>query len=170
VIDKLSALIEELKPMANINWSPIQNLHITCKFIGAWPVDRLTDLKAALSGVRVAEAIPITVSGFGFFPNPQHPHSCFAGVQSGPALCELATAIDQALAPRGCPPEARAFHPHVTLARIKRPSELPTPGANVDFGSFTAREFHLYLSEPTPHGSVYTKLATYDLVREQNTI
>jgi 2'-5' RNA ligase len=52
---------------------------------------------------------------------------------------------------------------------VKRSIDLPNLPVNIDFGSFTAREFHLYLSQPTPHGSVYTKLATYDLVREQNT-
>jgi 2'-5' RNA ligase len=164
VVDRLSALLEELKPTADLKWSPISNLHITCKFIGAWQEDRLAELKAALDTVRAAGPIPITISGCGFFSN-----SFFAGVQAGPALAELASTIDQSLLPLGCPPETRAFHPHVTLARFKRSGDLPALRENVDFGSFTAREFHLYLSEPTPRGSVYTKLATYDLVREQNT-
>jgi 2'-5' RNA ligase len=165
-------VLEVLKPKAAINWSPVQNLHITCKFIGAWPEDRLAHLKDALSTISSTGPIPIAISGFGFFPNPHHPHSLFAGVHSGPALSELAEAIDQALTPLGCRPETRAFHPHVTLARIKRTSDLRSlrehmaavPG--VEFGSFHAREFHLYLSQPAARGSVYTKLATYDLVRE----
>jgi len=78
--------------------------------------------------------------------------------------------------PLGCQPETRAFHPHVTLARVKPGSDLRTVRRHIaamtgfDLGSFAAREFHLYLSQPGPQGSVYTKLATYDLVREKNTI
>jgi 2'-5' RNA ligase len=165
VIDNVSAVLDERKPTADLKWSPIQNLHITCKFIGAWPEDHLAELKAALSTVPVAGPIPIVISGVGFFSN-----SFFAGVQAGPQLSELVAAIDQALVPLGCQPEDRTFHPHVTLARFKHSSDLPTLRENLDFGAFNAQEFHLYLSEPTPRGSVYTKLATYDLVREQNTI
>ncbi len=175
VIDKLSELLKELKPTAALNWSPLQNLHITCKFIGTWPEEHLAALKAALATLPKTGPIPITLAGLGFFPNPHHPHSFFAGVQAAPALSGLARAIDRALAPLGCQPETRPYHPHVTLARVKRSSDIRTLRERIaatiesDFGSFRATEFHLYLSQPTERGSVYTKLATYDLVREQNT-
>lgn len=176
VIDSLSLLLNELKPTASINWSPIDNLHITCKFIGAWPEDRLPDLKTALSAIPASGPIPIAIAQLGFFPHANHPHFLFAGVQPEPTLTELATAIDQALVPLGCPPETRPFHPHVTLGRIKHPSDLSALHERIaamtdfDFGSFHTREFHLYLSRPAKRGSAYTKLATYDLVREQNSI
>lgn len=174
VTDKLAGVLNDLKPTARINWSPVPNLHITCKFIGRWPEDRLPEMEAALKGVGADGPIPITVSRFGFFPNPHRPHSLFSGVQAGSALPELVSAIDHALAPLGCAVETREYHPHVTLARIKGTADLIALRehiaqiANPDFGSFEAREFHLYSSQPGPRGSVYTKLATYDLMREKN--
>ena len=36
------------KPLARINWSPVDNLHITTKFIGEWPEARLDEIKRAL--------------------------------------------------------------------------------------------------------------------------
>jgi 2'-5' RNA ligase len=176
VVDRLSAILSELKPTARLNWSPVENVHITCKFIGEWPEDRLSELTTALRSVPHPGPISINISGFGFFPNPHRPHSFFAGVQADPSLAELATAIDQALAPLGCPPETRAYHPHLTLARIKGSGDLRALREHVagmtdlDFGSFAAQQFHLYLSRPATRGSAYTKLATYDLMREINGI
>ncbi len=158
--------------MAPIRWSPVENLHITLKFIGGWPKARLGELESALSAVRVAGQVPIRVSGFGFFPNPRHPHSFFAAVQAGPALAELATAIEHVLRPLGLEPEAREYHPHITLARTNGAGDLRGLRAHIaatpdsEFGTFDAAQFHLYLSQPGARGSVYPKLRTYDLMRE----
>ena len=172
VVDRLSAAVETLRPTAYLNWSPVENLHITCRFIGEWPEDRLPDLTRALGTFTLAGPIPIHISRFGFFPNPHHPHSFFAGVQSGPELSNLATAINRALLPLGLAPENRPYFPHVTLARIKRDSDIRALREHIaamtdfDFGAFDASDFHLFVSKPATRGSVYTKLATYDLMRE----
>ena len=174
VAEKISAALEELRPTAHIKWTPPENLHITCKFIGAWHEDRLTDLKTELSAVAPPGPIPIRISQFGFFPNHHHPHSFFAGVQAGEKLAELAASIDRALVPLGLAAETRPYHPHVTLARTK--ANADTRGlrehlaamSDFDFGSFDAHEFHLYESKPSARGSVYKKLATYHLMRENN--
>lgn len=176
VEERLAKVLAELRPSARINWSPVENLHITLRFIGTWPDERLSEMKAALGNALVTGAIPIRVSQFGYFPNPHRPHSLFAGVQAGVGLPELVGAIDRALAPLGLAPEDRQYHPHVTLARIKGNADVRNLRSKIagltdfEFGTFEAREFHLYLSQPQAHGSVYTKLATYDLMREKNEI
>ena len=174
-IDRLSAALEQLRSTAQLSWSPIENLHITCRFIGEWPEAGLPDLTRALGSLAVAAPIPIHISRLGFFPNPHHPHSFFAGVQSGPELAGLAIAISQALEPLGLAPETRPYLPHVTLARIKKHHairairERIANMTDLEFGAFDAIAFHLFVSRPTPAGSVYTKLATYDLMRENKT-
>jgi RNA 2',3'-cyclic 3'-phosphodiesterase len=176
VIERLSAALEELRRTARIKWSPIENLHITCRFIGAWPEDHAEDLRTALSAITVAGSFPIGVAKFGFFPNPHHPHLLFAGVQVGTQLPALAAAIDQALQPLGLAAETRPYRPHVTLARIKADDDIRGLREHIaamtdfDFGAFEAQGFHLYESRASAHGSVYTKLATYDLMRENKTI
>jgi len=167
VAERLSEVLSELKPTACINWSPVGNLHITCRFIGAWPEDRLPELMTSLAAIPAGGPISITVSQFGYFPNPHRPHSLFAGVQEGPELRDLAAAMGSQ--------EDREFHPHVTLARIKGTTDLKVLRERIaamndfNFGTFEAHEFHLYSSVPTPGGSVYTKLASYDLMREKRT-
>ena len=161
VLNKLTRVLAELQPLAKLNWSPVDNLHITAKFIGAWPDDRLEELKTALAAVPFGRAFEITIAKFGYFPNPHHPHSFFAGVDAGPALPELAAHIDDALLPLGIAKEKRPFTPHLTLARIKGQDvralrQHIAKMTDFDFGTFTASAFHLYLSQPGPASSVHT--------------
>ena len=174
----LSVLISEFRSVAPFNWTRADNLHITTRFIGEWPEERLPELTTALESVAVTGPIQISVARFGFFPNPHQPHSLFAGVQAGPGLTELAGALEAKLQTLGCKPETRPYRPHVTLARIKRAEadglravrERIAAIENPHFGEFAATKFHLYRSTPGAGSSVYTKLATYDLMRERNTI
>lgn len=169
VLDNIERLLGELRPLAPLNWTPVENLHITSKFIGEWPEQRLTELERALSEIPPPGNIEIAVSRFGFFPNPHHPRVLFAGVQAGPALAELARSIDESLFPLGCAREDRPYSPHLTLAKIKNENirhlreHIASTMTNTDFGSFDAVDFHLYLSKPGARGSVYTKLASYPL-------
>jgi 2'-5' RNA ligase len=167
VVAALTALIGRLRPTARIHWSPAANLHITTKFIGEWPKERLDELSAALQALPAREPIPIEVRGLGFFPNPHAPRVFWAAVHAGPELATLAQLTDQATELLGVAAEKRPFSPHLTLARIKEPTPLqPLRQAiaslpDADFGSFTADRFHLYLSQLHPTGSVYTKLSEY---------
>jgi len=168
VLDNLARALGELRPLAPLNWSPVENLHITNKFIGEWPEERLTELERILETSGPSAGFEVTVARFGYFPNPHNPRTLFARVQAGPALAELAIRIDKALRPLGVAHESRPYSPHLTLARIKQENirELREHIANMtnfDFGTFQVSEFHLYLSKTGPKGSVYTPLATYPL-------
>jgi 2'-5' RNA ligase len=167
VIVNLQALLERLQPTAEINWSPPQNLHITTKFIGEWPEERLPELKAALDSLPARDPISIAVEKVGFFPNPHSPRVFWTGVHAASGLAALARETDDVLAALRVVREARAYSPHLTLARIKTPKRLPAllqAVANLpslEFGTFTADRFYLYRSRTAPTGSVYTKLSEF---------
>jgi 2'-5' RNA ligase len=168
VLNSIEQALRELRPLAPLNWSPVENLHITLKFIGAWPGDTLGELQHALEELDPPPAFTLTLERFGYFPNPHNPRVLFAGVKTGPELAALAQQIDARLAPLGVPPEDRPYAPHLTLARIRNENirALREHIANMktfDFGTFPVSEFHLYLSTPQPGGSKYTVLATYPL-------
>lgn len=162
----LTAVLDQLRPLAPLRWSPPANLHVTTKFIGEWPEDRLAELKAALSTVPVNGPIGVSLTGLGWIPNPHTPRMFWAIVKAGPKLAELAAAIEGRLEPLGIAREERPYQAHLTLARIKAPMSLgpvrraiaQLPGA--DFGSFEATAFHLYLSS----AGHYAKLASFPLV------
>jgi RNA 2',3'-cyclic 3'-phosphodiesterase len=168
VVCSLERLLDRLRPAAAIHWSPPANLHITTKFIGEWPEERLAELNAALEGLPSREAIEVHVHRVGFFPNPHSPRSFWCGIEAA-GLCGLAADTDRAISALGVAGETRDFSPHLTLARIKeRPHlqalrEAVAALPSLDFGRFQAGSFFLYRSTLRPAGSVYTKLAEFPL-------
>jgi 2'-5' RNA ligase len=170
VVGNLEELLRRLKLAARINWSPPANLHVTTKFIGAWPEERLAELMTALRGVPARAPVKVRIRRVGFFPNPHSPRVFWCGVEA-PGLDGLAADTDNATAALGVEPEKRAYSPHLTLARIKEQIDLQplrkTVAAleSLEFGDFEARSFFLYQSSLRPTGSVYTKLAEFPLTQ-----
>lgn len=169
VRERLDVRISHLRPHAHLKWSPAYNLHVTLKFIGNWPDERVSELHRALKQLPSPAPITIGVRGLGWFPNPKAPRVFWAGIEASPGLAELAAMIEAALVPLGVAPETRPYAPHLTLARIKEPVPLQHLRSAIDnlkstdFGSFTPACFHLYRSEPGHTGSIYTKLQEYPL-------
>ncbi len=169
VLSGLERLQMTLRSTARINWSPPSNLHLTTKFIGEWPEERLEELREALGGLQPRPPLRVAVRGLGFFPNPRAPRVFWAGVEGPPELAGLAAETDRALARLGIPPENRPYSPHLTLARVKAPVPLDALRAAIaalpstEFGEFTVDRFWLYHSRLSPSGSVYTKLSDFPL-------
>jgi RNA 2',3'-cyclic 3'-phosphodiesterase len=168
----LELLVAHLKPKADIQWSPLGNLHVTTKFIGEWPDEQLDQVMEALKRIAPVGALNIGVRGLGWFPNPHSPRVFWAGIEAPPELALLAASTERVLGEIGIPREDRPFSPHLTLARIRQPGPLAQlqkaiaelPGA--DFGAWRTNRFHLYRSQLRPGGSIYTKLASFPLVAE----
>ena len=171
VIANLEGLLERLKPAAQINWSPPRNLHITTKFVGEWPEQRLEELKSVLGMLPARQPINIAIEKLGFFPNPHSPRVFWAGVHAGDDLTGLARDTEEELTRLGIAKEERAYSPHLTLARVKAPGKQPAllqavaKLPSLDFGSFVADRFYLYQSRTAPTGSVYTKLAEFPFAK-----
>jgi len=163
-------LQRKLKPAARLQWSSSANLHITTKFIGEWPASRLGEVNAALSAMKPVGPIEMAIRGFGWFPEAPPPTVFWVGIQAPAALPALAKATDDATATLGVQRETRPYTPHLTLARLKAQDPLaPLQQAirnlpSQEFGSFIATRYHLYLSESSSSGVVYTKLADFSLL------
>jgi len=160
-------------------WVSAESLHITLKFVGEWPTERLEELKRALAGVR-GQPAEITFSGAGFFPAPKSARVFWIGIQAGPELASLAAAIDTVTSALNIESEKRAFAPHLTLARTGsgRPQRMWSDRGNASFkrlqeklaampapafGTMSPREFFLYESKLSPKGAQYTKLQSFPL-------
>ena len=173
VAGNLEDLLRILRRAARIHWSPAANLHITTKFIGEWPEERLAELKSALAAVPGRAPIDLCLHRLGFFPDARRPRAFWVGIDA-PGLTSLAADTDRAAGGLGIAPESRPFSPHLTLARIRDRDQLDLQGLHraiaglpsTEFGSFQARSFCLYLSQLRPSGSVYTKLAEFSLSPE----
>jgi len=178
--ERMRAYVDGLKQRgAQAKWTNPDGWHITLKFIG-W-TKRDAEIREALKHIS-APVFPIHFRDVGFF-TPKQPRIFYAGIEAPPALAELAGKIDQRLGSCGVEAETRPYSPHLTLARtgsgrphgasgdqkaptmkslqqlIERTPEWQHP----QFGTMTANEFILYLSELSPKGAQYTKLETYPL-------
>jgi RNA 2',3'-cyclic 3'-phosphodiesterase len=169
----IGALIRRLQPSCRAaRWVRVEGMHVTLKFIGEAPEERVARVKAALAAVRSAAPVEMRFAGTGFFPNERRPRVFWTGIHATPNLAELATEMEQRLELLGIPREQRAFHPHLTLARFDSPTglarlldELRAAGAP-ELGAARTSEFHLYQSVLKRGGAEYTKLATFAFAEE----
>lgn len=157
----LVAAKERYSPLgADLRWSEPQSWHVTLQFLGSASEDQAKCVMEKLNGVRAAR-VPVQIAGLGFFER--------AGVfRAGVALTRELLALQQHVtaATRTCgfTAEARAYNPHITLARVRgrngtralTPLRKAVEQQRVDVcAEFVAREFLLYESFPGPEGSRY---------------
>lgn len=129
-----------------IRWEAPEALHVTLRFIGAWPDARVPELEAALAGLRW-QPFPLQLTLLGGFPDLRRPRVLWAGVAPSPPLTALAAAISARLATLSIAPDPRPFTPHVSLARL-RPGQRAGQLAPFAPATWTAAEFNLYESIP----------------------
>src|SRR6202171_6335202 len=114
---RIERFIEGVEGFApDARWVRPESLHITLKFIGEQPPDRVEAITERLRRVK-GNAFEIRAGGYGFFPTAKAPRVFWIGIHTGPQLAELAESIDIATAELGIPREDRPFNPHLTLAR-----------------------------------------------------
>src|SRR5438552_18848398 len=90
---RIAALVTHLTPkMPKLKWVDPAKLHLTLKFIGELPEEKLEVLSAALTSVPFPAPIEIGLRGVARFPRV-----LWIGVEGARALAELAVQIESAL-------------------------------------------------------------------------
>jgi len=149
-----------------MKWVRPENIHLSLKFLGDVEDTREPELHTALQRAAGtgSEPRPLTlqITGFGVFPDYHRPQVLWAGVTPEPGLELLQHGVEQAFAPLGFPTEARAFRPHVTLARAAREGKprdfvgLEELLRGIDFDeTVTVTDVDLMQSTLQPGGPVY---------------
>lgn len=151
-------------------WVPAGGIHLTLKFLGDVPSDRMPLIASVMGRVGAAGTpLVLQLAEAGCFPSADRPRVLWAGLAGDvDGLAQLHSRVQDAMAESGFPREARAFTPHLTLARMRdlaTPDELRRVGSAVRALSvprvgFVAREIALIRSDLLPSGAVYTVLAT----------
>ena len=142
-------------------------VHVTIKFLGDVPVEKVERVKEALAAVRASPFIA-RVKGMGAFPS-RSVRVVWLGLEGD--FSPLYHQVEAAVKPLGYPPEKRGFSPHVTIGRVGRPNSrtseelLAKIGSQsaLDLGSFRVEKFHLKKSTLTPGGPIYEDLAGFPL-------
>jgi 2'-5' RNA ligase len=160
---KLRKEIEEL-----VRWVPIENMHLTLKFLG----DVAPSNVELLSQMLRAEAdlfhcFELRLNGLGSFPNLKRPRVIYIGIHAPAALESLQRGIESTSRRLGYESEERGFSPHLTIGRVKQNITATEQqairhaleGAKIDsLGVARVDSVQLFKSDLRPTGSVYTRL------------
>jgi 2'-5' RNA ligase len=136
--------------------------HVTVRFLGPTPAERVPALVEAVR--RAASGIApfaLELGAVGAFPGARRPRVVFVAVEPHEPVAALAAAVERGVVAAGFPPEARRFHGHLTLGRVReqrRRVRLPERERCAP-APFRVDSLVLFRSQPSPAGSTYTPLA-----------
>lgn len=166
------ARVREVVPAAPASWSRDQNIHLTLKFLGEIPTAKITDFSSAIAcAVEGLAPFEMRLEGTGVFPNRGTPRVLWLGIidDSG-RLAELQSRIENECAVEGFSKEARPFHPHLTVARLRKPNgarNLAQAHRELVFEptEVNVSEVLVIGSELGANGSTYTIISRHPLGR-----
>jgi 2'-5' RNA ligase len=175
LIEALNEVQDQLRPKVRaelIRWTKPDQLHLTLKFLGNVPGNRLEELKAALNrACEGQQPFQIALEHLGCFPTARNPRVIWVGIGGErETLPRLQRSIDEATRGFGDHSEPRAFQPHLTIGRVKaEPRRAMEVGAAVEqtplgrLGEWKVGEVELMQSQLLPEGARYSKLAALAL-------
>jgi 2'-5' RNA ligase len=157
-----------------ISWVQPASMHLTIKFLGDTDERLVEPLHEAVSqAVATHRSAALPIERLGGFPRLQGPRVVWVGPseewergEEARRLSAIQQSVEQGCADLGFALETKAFHAHLTLARIKegerqvgqalaRSGMMECPAT---VGSISVDSIVLMKSDLRPTGSVYTKL------------
>ena len=161
-----AATVPWRRSLPAFRWTEPEALHLTIAFIGNIDPDHVTPIASAVERAAAALApVPTGLSRFGSFPERGAARVLWVGLDDPDGgLVRVAAATTTAL---GVFLEAdeRPYHPHVTIARARRPATVPAafhddqvPGARWTIDAVTLFRSHLGAGAPR-----YERLGRWNL-------
>ncbi|MCB9831198.1 MAG: RNA 2',3'-cyclic phosphodiesterase [Planctomycetes bacterium] len=158
---------------AQAGWTAERNLHLTLRFIGEVHPEEVIPLGELIEEEAAATpASRLMLKGLHTLPlESARPRIVAVGVEGDlEPIEDLYRRLQKGLRGLGFKPEKQAFHPHVTLARIKgeknvdRLLEKVASAAGREFGHLQVREIQLMMSDLEIEGPIYTPLQVFPLL------
>jgi len=169
IIEKIHQDLSGLE--ASLRWVKPELAHITLKFLGSVPSNRLEQLHSAIrDGIAGSKIFSFSLSRIGAFPNLHRPNVVWLGIDEGAHnIKDLAERLEDALGRIGFKKEERPFHSHITIARIKEENRHTPLGGFIE--KYHLSENHtqicsrvaLVKSTLHPCGPKYDILETFNL-------
>jgi 2'-5' RNA ligase len=168
-LDQVSAELKQRLNHVPVRWVPVDNIHLTLKFLGDVSVANLEMLKKMLKKeINSHGSFEISIGELGAFPSIRRPRVIWIGVEAPSELNALQRAIEVETARLGYAPDNRPFSPHLTLGRVARNANsedlrrISNVLANYTVGFLGATRVcsvHLFRSDLSTTGAVYTSLS-----------
>jgi 2'-5' RNA ligase len=128
-VDHLDAFLEPRRAAASFRWAGPEQLHVTLCFLESVEERRIDDLLERLGRAAARRtAFETALAGGGAFPNARKARVLWTGLDLGEhgetELDRLATGCRAAANRAGISVDGQRFRPHVTVARMGRPTEV----------------------------------------------
>ena len=146
--DDLQDLYSSLKEFKSVRTVNTPELHLTFRFFGELNEEETSKLLTEVRKLKLKKFI-LRISGLGCFPEPKRARILYMNVDIVEEILfnyDLITKINV-----GKEPEKRAFVPHITVARSKRPNNLENIVKIFD---------RIHLEKTIDHMSVYQSVLT----------
>jgi len=135
--------------------------HVTLKFLGEVAEETLQEI---IAGLRAITHAPFTATaGHVVARPPRQPRVIWTDIEDLGQCRDLNRQVEEILEPFGVKRDRRPFHPHATIARVRRFDPSLRARLNeltgMTFGDFEVDGFVLKKSTLTPDGPVYEDLA-----------
>lgn len=129
--DKINNCKAKVENDLSKRWVRRDNAHLTIKFLGKCDISTITLVEKLLVDVaRDIKPFFLNTTKWGCFPNPGKARILWLGLSEDENLTKLKIDIEAAAATLGFEEEKRRFHPHITVARLKKPARIDLDALN----------------------------------------
>ena len=171
--EKLGLILNDLQhTCADVKWVKLENIHLTLKFLGSLEERDLENISSLLEE-RCRSFDPITshLSEIGAFPDLHHPKIVWVALDDPTKhIHEIVNVIEADLAKWGLAKEENIFKSHITLGRVRSPTnlkELIQAMLQITFEEKIKHTFDriiLYKSTLMPQGPIYEVLKEFKML------
>ena len=167
----IADILLPLKPDAPaIRWEKQEKFHVTMKFLGDVLPEQLHQLQSFLiQEDHSIHRFEILLTTIGCFPTMHSPKIVWIGSsgKENNRLVDCFSAVESICTSAGFKKDERAFHPHITLGRVKGniSESLIKKIENTTFEplQFLCTELLIMKSDLSPSGSAYSQLSSIPL-------
>ena len=166
--------LRELSPDAQASWTKVDNIHLTLKFFGSLSPPTVSSVSDAASQTVAGFApFKIRIEGPGAFPLRGPAKVLWIGINDPTGqLIELQRKFETECEQRGFAKEERAFHPHLTLARLRSTRGARSLAEKHKGLVFQAAEVNVsslivFRSELSSKGSRYSVISEHEFARQR---
>jgi RNA 2',3'-cyclic 3'-phosphodiesterase len=167
-ITNISDYFQSQVPPKSMKWVDPANLHITVKFLGETPREKIEQIQTILEqSVRSLTPFELSIEGLGMYPHDRQPRTIWLGIEGSEPLVAYHEQLDDALSLAGFEKDKKPLSPHLTLARVRDRMDRDTVhqiGSTLSqfkvdsLGTLKVNEIKLIESKLTPKGPIYTPL------------
>ncbi len=164
----LSERLRHERALERARWVAPTVMHLTLRFLGETDPSLLPELASVVETLgRARCAVAVRATSFVAFSEPRRARILSLAIDDGGVLSSIVAEVEQAILALGFAPERRAYRPHLTIARLREPSDLRRLIADQPVAiAGRVTSIALYKSELGSAGPTYTALARAELGTE----